>query len=133
MTAVAPAESGIPSAWAMHLILVDEDALVDDRTARERAEFVLEAIDASCRPIAAAWAGGQDLNFRPTYNLIKVMKMSQIIAQLKRNIEELQERVERAERRVEQEQQEREQERERVERERQEYEERIRELERRAN
>ncbi|GAB4306089.1 MAG: hypothetical protein Kow0069_02490 [Promethearchaeota archaeon] len=68
----------------MHLAFVDARVLRDGKDAPGRAEVLLGAVHEHQRELERDFLPpGDGLNFRLTYNLVKVFLMAQVIAELR--------------------------------------------------
>ncbi len=91
------AEIGLPSTWIFHLIFLHKQILNLKGTARQKAEELLAYIQDHAKSFLEAHElpEGQNLIARPTYNLVKVMRMLEHIESYKQEVKRLKEALER--------------------------------------
>ena len=83
-----------PNLWCLHLILLNEGFLQDFNDAPKRAQAIFNAIDKhnALQPLSSADA--KEFIYVSTYNLVRVIKMSQTIVRLEHTIEEKNKKIE---------------------------------------
>jgi hypothetical protein len=74
---------GIKSEWAIHLILMDKRILSKKKPRHDEIKQIFDAISKQQDKFIESIPDSMGLNFRITYNLIKVIDMAQTIASLK--------------------------------------------------
>ena len=104
-----------PILWNIHLILMDGGILIDFPNAIKRAHEFLKFIHKHDKKLANEEYDRKKYKFRLTYNLVKVIKMSQTIMGLQNKIEEAEKRVEEEKKRAEEAEERAEEEKKRVE------------------
>ncbi|MHA1372196.1 MAG: hypothetical protein ACTSRA_21055, partial [Promethearchaeota archaeon] len=77
----------IPSIWAVHLVLIDRTILHDNLNAPARARLILDVMKINSNKILKIYGLPENINFKPTSNLIKVMYMSSLYYNLKKKYE----------------------------------------------
>ena len=90
-----------PNLWCLHLILLSEDFLQDINDAPKRAQAILNAIYKHNTQQPLGDADAKKFIYVPTYNLVRVIKMSQTIVRLEHTIEEKNKRIEEKNKRIE--------------------------------
>ncbi|MHA1732373.1 MAG: hypothetical protein ACTSU5_10530 [Promethearchaeota archaeon] len=95
---------GVRGTWAVHFAFYDASILDDGEKAPGRARALLEAIRGHQARLASHFLPeGEDLNFRLTYNLVKVFLLAQVIAEWQQKYNRERERAEEEARRAEEE------------------------------
>jgi hypothetical protein len=80
--------NGINSEWAIHLILMDKRILDKKKPREDEIQLIFEAISKQQDIFLMSIPDSMGLNFRITYNLVKVIDMAQTIASLRHENEE---------------------------------------------
>ena len=93
----------VPYLWCIHLILMDDGVLNDEQNAVQRASRILSAIDIHNKKILPKKLCQKGYKFGLIYNLVKVIKMSQYIVELKNELKEEKKRAEEEKLRAEEE------------------------------
>ncbi|MHA1731191.1 MAG: hypothetical protein ACTSU5_04575 [Promethearchaeota archaeon] len=95
---------GVRGTWAVHFAFYDAGILDDGEKAPARARALLDAIRRDQERLASRFLPqGEDLNFRLTYNLVKVFLLAQVIAEWQQKYERERERAEEEAKRAEEE------------------------------
>ncbi|MBD3351666.1 MAG: hypothetical protein GF364_09295, partial [Candidatus Lokiarchaeota archaeon] len=89
-----------PYLWCIHFILMSKGILEDKINAIERAESILQAINKQQTQIMNKNYHQKRFKFGLTYNLVKVIKISQTISNLESKVEELKRKAKEQERKA---------------------------------